>query len=100
METPAAYHPVMQYGTAMLCSLIAATVLSIAIQVSGEQTVKRGIVCAAVLWLGFVATSWAKEYIFEVRTLQIYGINAGYALLDMMPMGAIVGGWRGKARSV
>ncbi|HZL24951.1 MAG TPA: DUF1761 domain-containing protein [Acidobacteriaceae bacterium] len=93
-------NPAVQYATAMICAFVMASVLSIAIQASGEQTIKRGIVCAAVLWLGFVATSWATEYIFEVRTLQIYGINVGYCLIDMMLMGAIVGGWKGKPRGV
>jgi hypothetical protein len=93
-------NPAVQYATAMLCSLIAATVLSIAIQVSGEQTIRRGILCGAVLWLGFMATGWAREYIFEVRSLQIYAINVLYSLIDLMLMGAIVGGWRGKARSL
>lgn len=90
----------VQFAVALICSAIAATVLSIAIQVSGPQTVKRGIVCGAVLWLGFVATSWAQEYVFELRSIQIYAINTGFQLIDLMLVGAIVGGWRGKARSV
>jgi Protein of unknown function (DUF1761) len=93
-------NPAVQYATAMLSSFIAAAVLSIAIQATGSQTVKRGIVCGAVIWFGFVATGWATEYVFEVRSLQIYAINVGYSLIDLMLMGAIVGGWKGKARSV
>ena len=41
--------------------------------------------------------AWAKEYIFEVRTVQIFAINAGYSLLDLMIIGAIVGAWKKKA---
>ena len=88
--------PAIQYAVAILCSVIVATVLTICIQASGEQTARRGIICAAVIWFGFVATSWAKEYIFEVRTLQIYAINAGYSLFDLMLIGAIVGAWKKK----
>jgi hypothetical protein len=90
----------VQFAVALICSAIAAAVLSIAIQASGPQTVKRGIVCGAVLWLGFVATSWAQEYVFELRSIQIYAINTGFQLIDLMLVGAIVGGWKGKARSV
>jgi hypothetical protein len=90
----------VQFAVALICSAIAATVLSIAIQASGAQTVKRGIVCGAVLWLGFVATSWAQEYVFELRSIQIYAINTGFQLIDLMVVGAIVGGWKGKARAV
>lgn len=91
--------PAIQYGVAILCSVIVATVLTICIQASGEQTARRGILCAAVIWFGFVATSWAKEYIFEVRTLQIFAINAGYSLFDLMLIGAIVGAWKKKSDS-
>jgi hypothetical protein len=89
-------NPAIQYATAIICSIIAAAVLSICIQASGEQTARRGILCGAVIWLGFIATSWAKAYIFEVRTLQIYAINTGYALIDLMLIGAIVGAWKKK----
>ncbi len=90
-------NPAIQYAVAILCSVIVATVLSICIQASGEQTARRGVIVAAVLWFGFIATSWAKEYIFEVRTLQIYAINVGYALFDLMIIGAIVGAWKKKS---
>ncbi len=93
-------NPAVQYGTALLCSFVTAAVLSICIQASGTQTIRRGIVCGAVLWLGFVATSFAKEYVFEVRSIAIYGVTAGYVLFDLMLIGAIVGGWRGTPRAV
>jgi hypothetical protein len=90
-------NPAIQYGVAILCSIVAATVLSICIQASGEQTARRGILCAVVIWFGFIATSWAKAYIFEVRTLQIYAINTGYDLIELMLIGAIVGAWKKKS---
>jgi hypothetical protein len=89
--------PALQYGVAILCAVIAAAVLSICIQASGEQSARRGILVGAIVWLGFVATSWATEYIFEVRTLQIYAINAGFWLFDLGLMGAIVGAWKKKS---
>jgi hypothetical protein len=82
----------LQYAVAILCSIIAAAVLSICIQASGEQTARRGILCAAVIWFGFIATSLAKTYIFEVRTLQIYAIYTGYYLIELM----LVGAWKKK----
>src|SRR5258706_9477708 len=87
---PTAPTPAVQYAVAILCSVIAAAVLSICIQASGEQTARRGILCAAVIWFGFIATSWAKAYIFEVRTFQIYVIYTGYYLVELMLIGAIV----------
>jgi hypothetical protein len=90
-------NPAIQYGVAIICSVIAATVLSVCIQASGEQTARRGILCAIVVWFGFVATSWARAYIFEVRTFQIFAIYTGYALIDLMLIGAIVGAWKKKS---
>jgi hypothetical protein len=86
----------LQYATALICSLIAATVLSIAIQATGQLTVLRGVLCAILVWIGFIATSWAKEYIFEVRTIEIFAINTGYSLIDLMLICAIVGAWKKK----
>ena len=96
LHSAAGYNPPVQFGTAILCSIIVAAVLTICIQASGEQTALRGVIVAVFLWFGFIATSWAKEYIFEVRTLQIYAINTVYALIDMIIIGAIVGAWKKK----
>jgi hypothetical protein len=97
LMSAAGYNPALQYGTAIICSIIIAAVLTVCIQASGEQTARRGVLCAAVIWFGFIATSWATEYIFEVRTLQIYAINTGYLLFDLMIIGAIVGAWKKKS---
>ena len=89
-------NPSIQYAVAIICAVIAAAVLSACIQVSGEQTAIRGIICGAVIWFGFIATNMATEYVFEVRTLQIYAINAGFSLINLILMGAIVGAWKKK----
>jgi hypothetical protein len=86
--------PALQYEVAILCAVITATVLSTCIQASGEHSARRGILVGALVWLGFVATSWATEYIFEVRTLKIYAINTGFWLFDLILIGAIVGAWK------
>jgi hypothetical protein len=89
-------NPAVQYATAIICSIIAAAVLSICIQASGKQTARRGVLCAVVIWFGFIATSWAKAYIFEVRSFQIYFIYAGYYLIELVLIGTIVGAWKKK----
>jgi ABC-type thiamin/hydroxymethylpyrimidine transport system permease subunit len=89
--------PALQYGVAIVCAIIASAVLSIVIQATGEHTLRRGVICGALVWLGFVATSWATEYIFEVRSLQIFAVNAGFWFFDLMLIGAIVGVWKKKS---
>jgi hypothetical protein len=88
--------PALQFGVAILCAVITATVLGICIQASGEHSARRGVLVGVLVWLGFVATTWATEYIFEVRTLKIYAINAGFWLFDLILIGAIVGAWKKK----
>jgi len=87
---------VLQYGTALVSAAVIATAISCVTQLTGPQTALRGIRVAAMLWLGFVVTTWATEYIFEVRPLSLFAINAGFWLLGMILMGAIVGGWKTK----
>ncbi len=90
-------NPAIQYAVAILCSIIVATVLSICIQASGEQTARRGVIVGAVIWFGFIATSWAKACIFEVRGFQLYFIYTGYYLIELILIGAIVGAWKKKS---
>jgi hypothetical protein len=90
----------LQFAVALLCSFVTAAILSVSIQASGEQTLFRGIKVGAVLWFGFIATMLAKNYIFEVRPISLFAINAGYCLIDLVLMGAIVGAWKGKVKAI
>jgi len=84
----------LQYVTALASALVMATAISCVVQLTGPQTAKRGMRVATTLWMGFVFTVWATEYIFEVRPWSLFGINAGFWLIAMALMGAIVGGWK------
>jgi hypothetical protein len=89
--------PFVAYGTALVCTLILAIFLSWLIQATGPQTLIRGVKIALIAWFGFVFTTWATEYAFEARSLQILAINTGYSLTGMVLMGAILGAWKKKA---
>lgn len=86
----------MQHTTAIVTALVMATAISCVTQLTGAQTAARGVKVAMLLWLGFVATVWAAEYVFEVRPLSLFAVNAGFWLVGMAVMGAIVGGWKKK----
>jgi hypothetical protein len=86
----------LQFGTALVAEAVMAAAISCVTQLTGPQTALRGIKVAVLLWLGFVLTVLCTEYVFEVRTWSLLGINAGFWLLGMMLMGAIVGGWKKK----
>lgn len=89
-------NPAIQYATALAMAAVMATAISCVTQLTGKQTALRGIKVAALLWAGFEMTSFATEYIFEVRPISLFLVNAGYWLFGMMLMGAIVGAWKKK----
>lgn len=84
----------VQFATALVMALMMAMAISWVTQLTGKQTALRGMKAAAMLWAGFVLTTRSTEYIFEVRPISLFLVNAGYWLLGMMLMGAIVGGWK------
>jgi len=96
LMSAAGYNPALQYGTALVSAAVIATTISCVTQLTGPQTALRGIRVAVLLWLGIVLTTISTEYVFEVRTFQLLGINAGFWLFGMVVMGAIVGGWKAK----
>jgi hypothetical protein len=87
-------NPALQFGIAFASQLVIATGVSFVTQLTGAQTTRRGIMTAAFLWYGFVLTTWATEYGFELRPFSQLGINGGFWLLGMLAMGAIVGTWK------
>ena len=90
-------NPALQYGTAFIAAVVVAAAISRFTQMTGEQTALRGIKVAVMLWFGFVLTTWVTEYVYEVRPLSLLAINAGFWLLGMTVIGAIVGSWKKKA---
>jgi len=90
--------PLLQYGVAFLASLVIGATIAWFVQATGEQTALRGMRIAGLLWFGFVLTTWSTEYVYEVRSLQTLAINAGFPLIGMVIQGAIVGGWKSKAK--
>ncbi len=97
LMSSAGFNPALQYGTALVSAAVMATAISCVTQLTGAQTALRGVKVAALLWLGFELTAYSTEYVFEVRPLSLLGINAGFWLVGMMLMGAIVGAWKKKA---
>jgi hypothetical protein len=91
-------HPGFQFGTALVSAGVIAAAISYIVQYTGPQTAARGIRIGALLWFSIVLTTWSTEYVFEIRPWSLLGINAGFWAFGMMIMGAIVGGWKKKAK--
>ena len=93
-------NPMVQYGTALLSAALIATAISGFTQLTGPQTAVRGMeVAGQTLWLGCVLTTWATEYVFEVRTYALFAINTGFWLIGMVLWERLWARGRGKAGS-
>ena len=89
-------NPNLQYLVALVCAVVIAGSIACLTQVTGPQTALRGIKTGIMLWAGIVLTTFATEYVFEVRPWSLVGINLGFWLVGMILMGAIVGAWKKK----
>ncbi len=89
-------NPALQFAVALASEVLIAASISCLTQFTGPQTMMRGVTIAAMLWFCFVLPTLSIEYVFEVRPWSLLGINAGFLLIGMVLMGAIVGGWKKK----
>lgn len=89
----------LPYIVAFISNLVLAYALSWVITRLGARTAAQGAWVGAMLWLGMVATTTLTEYAFEMRSRQLFAINAGYPLVGMLLMGAILAAWQKQART-
>jgi hypothetical protein len=85
------------YSAATLTSLCMAYVLAVLIVRTGERTAVRGVGMGLLIWCAFIASVTGTQYIFEGRPLIYFCITAGYPLIGLVVMGAILGAWPSKA---
>lgn len=53
----------------------------------------NGLLVGFMAWLGFVATVMANQIFYERKPQQLIVINAGYILVSLLVMGALLGVW-------
>lgn len=86
----------LQCGTAVLAATLIAFTISGFTQMTGAITAPRAMKVAVALWLGCVLPTRAIQTVFELRSYGQFALNAGFWLVAMVAMGAIIGAW-GKA---
>lgn len=59
----------------------------------GNIAVRQGVATGFWVWLGFVAPVLLNDVLFGGRKLQAFFINAGYQLVALLAMGAILAFW-------
>ena len=80
------------FGGAFVLQLIAA--MTLAAILGPESNWLSGIQTGLLVGVGFLATAYGVTYLFEQRPLRLFMINAGYNVVLLAIMGAIIGGWR------
>ena len=84
---PADVSPLTYVGS-ILIALLSAYVLALFVGGAGLET---GLVVAALIWVGFVATTTFNVVLYEGRTVEYWLINSGYVLVTLLVMGTILG---------
>ena len=78
--------------TDFVSSLVLAWILANSLQFMGAIGLIPGLRTSFFLWLGFIATTLLSTTVYEGRPLTLFWINAGYWLISMLVMGAVIGG--------
>ena len=86
--------PTRGYIVALIASIVIAFAIALFGQASGVDTAVEGLLLGLAAGLGFVATTFAANYIFESRPLKLYLINAGYPIVSFTLIGLLIGAWQ------
>jgi hypothetical protein len=82
------------YTFSFITYVIMAMVLAVLMGLSGAVTVIQGILLAALTWLGFGFTIGLNTNLYSDKPAKAFFIDAGYQLVYVIVMGAIIGAWR------
>lgn len=88
------------YIVAAATSLVLAYVVALVLDRSTKPSVAQGAALGLLLGVGLVASTMLENYLYEARPVSLWLINAGYVVVGMTMIGAIVGGWRKSAREL
>lgn len=101
LEGPAAQsanmNPILPYVITLALNLLIAFVLAQICAWRNANTAARGSAVGILLWLGIVGPITFTTYMYEGRSMELFGINEFYPLVGLCVMGAILGAWTKKA---
>ncbi|MBI4080776.1 MAG: DUF1761 domain-containing protein [Candidatus Levybacteria bacterium] len=81
------------YAMTFVVSLITAYVLAYFVFFTQALSATDGMMTGFFVWLGFVATTLFTGVIFGNKPIALYLINAGFQLVSLLTMGAILAVW-------
>ena len=83
------------FGLTFVLNFLIALFLSIFTEIGmmlGSNAIFAGLM-AALLCIGFVATTFGINYLFARKSLKLYLIDVGYMIVSFFIMGLIIGAW-------
>ena len=81
------------YAVSFACYLVMAVAMSILLQRLGIVSVLTGVKLGALLGLGFAAPIGLTSHVFSDKPLPAFLIDAGYQIVYLIVMGAILAAW-------
>jgi hypothetical protein len=79
-------------------SIVLAYVIAIALKdTTHPQPARHGVEFGIFMGVGIFATQLLMDYSYAGRPIALWAIDAGYVVVGMALMGAIIGAWRSKA---
>lgn len=86
--------PVQAMAVSFVAWLVVAYCFSVLIGWTGVQGWLGGVKLGLLLWVGFSASVTLVGTMFSDRKIAAFVIDAGYQLVFLALMGAILGSWR------
>ena len=79
------------FGLSLLLAFMASLVLELFL--GKEADLSYGAIAGFLAGFGWVATMLGILYLFEMKSMKAYIINAGYCIISLTLMGALLGAW-------
>lgn len=83
----------MTYGGMMLLALVLAYVLAHFVDYADATTTSEALMTGFWAWLGFVVTTKGASYLFGQKSMQLFFIDVGYHLVEILVMSVILVSW-------
>ena len=81
------------YALAAVASFVMSYALARIVRWADADDVLSGALVGSLAWIGFVATTSGINSAFAGRPRSLWAIDAGYYLVSLLLMGAILGAW-------
>lgn len=81
------------YILMFVVSLVTGYILSIFIHYAGAKTLILGAKTGLWAWIGFVMPATLANHLFSKRPNELYVVETGHHLANLLVMGAILGSW-------